>query len=249
MWLLLASLVHATPALEESTGPSTTRACVSNMTPRGYVVLEEHVPLARLTYRNHGANNPTGAPLPGYGATVMWLREEAADRLVEVTHDLATENLGLIVFDAYRPLRADQAREAWLLRTSQGHLLDNGLVERLTHHPTGYAVDVSLYNLHTGEPLDMGTQWADWSENSRYDKSIWPGQTNRAVLREVMNRHDFQGTGRSWWHYRLRRHAAPRLNTPYGAHEPNAMDWHIPHGWKNPLYSAPHEPSCETQTK
>jgi hypothetical protein len=89
----------------------------------------------------------------------------------------------------------------------------------------------------------------DWSENSRYDKSIWPGQTNRAVLREVMNRHDFQGTGRSWWHYRLRRHAAPRLNTPYGAHEPNAMDWHIPHGWKNPLYSAPHEPSCETQTK
>ena len=247
MWTLLAWMAYAEPTLEENTRAS---VCAANRPPRGYVSLEQHVPLARLTYRYHGDDNPLGEPLPGYGAKDMWLRKEAADKLIEVTEDLATENLGLIIFDAYRPLRADQAREAWLMRTAQGHLLERGLVERVSHHPTGYAVDVSLYHLDTGEPLDMGTDWGNWSEASRYEGSSWPGQTNRAALREVMNRHGFQGTGKSWWHYRLRRHAAPRSNAPYGAHEPSALAWRTPEDWSSPLYIAPRIAArCEDQTK
>lgn len=250
MWAALLWLMYTASAGDPAVEGHEGLVCPSNATPRGYVALHEHVPLARLAYRNYGQDNPMGEALPGYGSRVMWLRKEAADRLVEITHDLATENLGLVVLDAYRPLRADLAREAWLRRTAQGHLIDDGRVPRLGHHPTGYAVDVSLYRLDTGEALDMGTEWGDWSEGSRYDNSIWPGQTNRAILREVMNRHGFQGTGKSWWDYRLRRHAAPRSNMPYGAHEPSPNAWRVPEGWSNPLYTRPATPpSCSDQTK
>ena len=90
MWSLLVWMAYATAATDDSVEKVAPPICQANTPPRGYVSLEEYVPLARLTYRNYGADNPMGAPLPGYGARVMWLRKEAADKLLEVTQDLAS---------------------------------------------------------------------------------------------------------------------------------------------------------------
>ena len=59
------------------------------------------------------SDNFTGRPLPGYGAGECILRREAADALKRVQADLAKENLGLKVYDCYRPTRAVRAMAAW----------------------------------------------------------------------------------------------------------------------------------------
>ena len=53
--------------------------------------------------RYAGANNFTGQPLPGYDAAECVLRRDVAEALARVAADLARENLGLKVYDCYRP--------------------------------------------------------------------------------------------------------------------------------------------------
>src|SRR3954465_5583941 len=59
--------------------------------------------------RYAGSNNFTGAPLPGYEAPRALLRREAARALVRVQARLRTGDLGLLIFDGYRPVRATLA--------------------------------------------------------------------------------------------------------------------------------------------
>ena len=76
-----------------------------NPPPAGWVDLQQHIPEIRCDIRYHTANNFTGAPLPGYGVPGAWLREEPADSLATVQKALNEQGLGLLVYDAYRPLR------------------------------------------------------------------------------------------------------------------------------------------------
>ena len=64
-----------------------------------------------IRYATH--DNFTGHPLPGYGAPECVLRREAAEALKQVQADLARQNLGLKVYDCYRPIRASHAMTAW----------------------------------------------------------------------------------------------------------------------------------------
>ncbi len=59
------------------------------------------------------ANNFTGAPLPGYDAPRALLRREVAAALARVQARLRTGDLGLRVFDGYRPVRATLAMVDW----------------------------------------------------------------------------------------------------------------------------------------
>ena len=64
-----------------------------------------------IRYATH--DNFTGHPLPGYSAPECVLRREAAEALKQVQADLARQNLGLKVYDCYRPIRASHAMTAW----------------------------------------------------------------------------------------------------------------------------------------
>ncbi len=63
------------------------------------------------------ANNFTGAPLPGYEANRAFLRREAAAALARVQARLRERDLGLLIYDAYRPFRATTAMVDWAERT------------------------------------------------------------------------------------------------------------------------------------
>ena len=65
------------------------------------------------TFDTQRSDNFTGHPLPGYSAPECVLRREAAEALKQVQADLARQNLGLKVYDCYRPIRASLAMTAW----------------------------------------------------------------------------------------------------------------------------------------
>ncbi|MGC2114153.1 MAG: M15 family metallopeptidase, partial [Pseudolabrys sp.] len=98
---LLLALLLATPAHARG------------MLPPGFVYLRDVDNTIAQDIRYATADNFTGRPLPGYNAAECVLRREAAEALKRVQADLAKENLGLKVYDCYRPTRAVRAMAAW----------------------------------------------------------------------------------------------------------------------------------------
>jgi D-alanyl-D-alanine dipeptidase len=117
----------------------------------------------RIDARYATANNFTGAPLPGYAAPRVLLRREVAEALARVQRRMRSGELGLLVFDGYRPVRATIAMVEWAERTGRGDLVKNGYIALRSRHNSGVAIDLTLLNLVTGKPLDMGTAYDSFS--------------------------------------------------------------------------------------
>jgi len=146
-------------------------------------------------------NNFTGAVLPGYEANRALLRREAAAALGRVQARLRAERLGLRVYDGYRPLRATLAMVAWAERTGRTWVLDQGYVARRSRHNQGVAVDLTLVDLATGEPLDMGTPFDTFSAAAHTANASGAARTNRLRLKRVMEGEGFTNYDQEWWHY------------------------------------------------
>ena len=105
-----------------------------------------------------GPDNFTGRPLPGYQAAECVLRREAAQALARVQADLAEQNLGLKVYDCYRPTRAVAGMARWARQAESPDaptkrfypaldrraLFALGYIAAHSAHSTGVAVDLTL---------------------------------------------------------------------------------------------------------
>ena len=145
---LLAALLLAAPAHARE------------MLPPGFVYLRDVDLSIVQDMRYATADNFTGRPLPGYGAAECVLRREAAEALRRVQADLARENLGLKVYDCYRPTRAVRAMEAWAHDGNDSeatrrfypalhkrNLFALGYIAAQSKHSTGTTVDLTLVRL------------------------------------------------------------------------------------------------------
>ena len=185
--------------------------------PKGFVVLDAIETTIRIDMRYATADNFTGAPLPGYLPGSAWLTEDAADALAKVQHDLASEGLGLLVFDAYRPARATKAMVAWAEATKHTQLLSDGYIARVSNHNRGHTLDLTLVSLGSGKELDMGTPWDTFSEASHYASATGKPMSNRKRLRVAMKKRGFVPYDKEWWHFSLRVETdPPTLDVPYG---------------------------------
>jgi len=233
------------PQPEPEPEPEPTLAELQREPPDGWVDLADHIDGVRLDIRYHTADNFTGAPLPGYGVPAAWLLREAADALREVQADLGDKGLGLLVYDAYRPLRGTLGMVAWAERTDQVHLLDDGYVARRSRHNKGTTIDLSVVDLTTGEELDMGTPWDTLSEASHTTKAEGEALKNRLLLREVMHAHGFKNYWKEWWHYTFQTDRKLRhRDVPYACWEADEGAWSPPDGWNQAGFEMParHEP-------
>ncbi len=147
------------------------------------------------------ANNFTGAVLPGYEANRALLRREAATALARVQARLRREGLGLRIYDAYRPVRATLAMVAWAERTGQTWVLEQGYVARRSRHNQGVAVDLTLIDVATGRPLEMGTPFDTFSAAAHTANASGEARTNRQRLRHSMEAEGFTNYDQEWWHY------------------------------------------------
>ncbi len=127
--------------------------------PPGFVYLRDVAPGIAQDMRYAGANNFTGRPLPGYDAAECVLRRAAAEALARVAADLAKQQLGLKVYDCYRPTRAVAAFARWATRADDGttkrfypkldkrRLFADGYIASHSAHSEGIAVDLTLVPL------------------------------------------------------------------------------------------------------
>ena len=159
-----------------------------------------------------------------------------------VQRDLEAQGKGLLVYDAYRPLRGTLGMVAWAKRTDQVHLLDNGYIARRSGHNKGNTIDLSVVDLATGQELDMGTPWDTLDERSHTRNAAGTALENRMLLRGVMHAHGWRNYSKEWWHYSFAMEGDLRhRDVPYACFEPGEGSWSPPAGWSNPGFSMPME--------
>ena len=125
--------------------------------PKDFVYLRDVDPSIAQDMRYAGPNNFTGRPLPGYGAAECVLRADVARALARIEADLARQQLGLKVYDCYRPARAVAAFARWsrndsdagagkrfFPRLEKRALFNGGYIAAHSAHSAGNAVDVTL---------------------------------------------------------------------------------------------------------
>ncbi len=134
------------------------------------------------------------------------LAKEPAQALVLVQKYLKEKELGLKIWDAYRP-KSCQAR-LWEVCGKQypdekerGKYVANPNSEGI-RHPRGYSIDLTLVDKN-GKELHMPTGFDDftpqaWSDCPDVDEVA---KRNRAILIEAMSKHGFKVVKCEWWHF------------------------------------------------
>jgi D-alanyl-D-alanine dipeptidase len=182
--------------------PPRRRASASEDTPKhrraGLRDVKRYGPGIRvdLTYRTK--RNETGKPLPGYCKNWALMHERAAFNLGQVQRYLRRRGLGLLILDAYRPVRATQALVDWAYRTGRGHLVGTYIARR-SRHNTGSAVDITLVRFRDGKRLRMGGY--DLGPSSHTYNASGRILRNRLTLKTAMERFGFSAYLNEWWHF------------------------------------------------
>lgn len=157
------------------------------------------VPGLKLEPIYAGDDNCFGQPL--YGSSKMLLASEAAAALQQVSAELNTWGYGLVIWDAYRPWAVSKL--AYLALPADKKTMLEDPDQKGSVHNTGLAVDVSLYNLQTGQIEEMISgfdepsmrQYADYAGGTERQRYL------RDLLREIMEKHGFSGIEMEWWHF------------------------------------------------
>jgi zinc D-Ala-D-Ala dipeptidase len=183
----------------------------------GYV--DELVPGVRWDAKYATWDNFTGRPVDGYEANRVVGTRALCAALGRVRDRAAAHGFGLLLWDGYRPQRAVDrflrwAREPEDGRTKQRHypqigrteMFENGYVAARSGHSRGSTLDLTLFDLATGELLPMGGDHDLMDPVSHHGA---PGTTraeaeNRACLRSLMECSGFDAYDCEWWHYGLR---------------------------------------------
>jgi D-alanyl-D-alanine dipeptidase len=202
-----AKAVVVTPAPPQPAAPKP---------PEGLVDLHDHVADLRLSIGYATAANFTGAPLPGYEHAGAWAHPDLAKALGAVDRELAADGLGLLVYDAYRPVRATAAMVEWTRVNNRGDLLKDGYISAKSQHNRGLAIDLTLVDRETGTLVDMGGAWDTFDRSSAAFAAKGEALANRKRLRAVMTKHGFVPHDGEWWHFSLPHPSAPVKDVPYG---------------------------------
>ena len=162
------------------------------------VNLEQAVPGIKLDLRYAGADNCFGNVLNDDARA--FLDVEAAAALNTVQLNLAEYGYGLLVWEAYRPWSVSKLAYDALPPENKSML---PAPEVGFSHNTGRSVDVSLYSLATGEPVDM---ISDFDEPSIRQYASFAGGTEleryrRDLLRTQMQLAGFTASDMEWWHF------------------------------------------------
>ncbi len=182
---------------------------------RGRLVrIRSAVPNAKFDLRYAGSNNIFGVSL--FETTEAFAEAETASALKKASDKLATEGFGLLVWEGYRPWYVSKLASDLLPKEKKGML---PLPENGEDRNTGRTVDVSLYNLLTGESVNM---ISDFDEVSVRQFPGFTGGTKRQrylrdLLAAVMKECGFTQGKEEWWHFTFGDTGGwQHLNIPYG---------------------------------
>ncbi len=135
-----------------------------------------------------------------YESAHAFLQRPAAEALVKAHRDLGRDGYGLLVHDAYRPWWVTKVFwEATPIHLRE-FVADPAKGSR---HNRGCAVDLTLYDLHTGQPVEMPSLYDEMSPRAYPDYqggTALPRQ-RRDRLRRAMEAVGFSVFKSEWWHF------------------------------------------------
>jgi len=152
----------------------------------------------KLDIRYASRNNFLDSPF--YQQPRAFLQKPAAEALLKAHQKAKEHGVGLLIHDAYRPWFVTYMfREATPLHLR--HFVADPA--KGSRHNRGCAVDLSLYDLKTGEPIEMVAGYDEFSSRSYPN---YPGGTSRqrwyrALLRDLMEEQGFNVYEFEWWHF------------------------------------------------
>ena len=185
----------------------------------GFVFLDEFTPGIRWDAKYATWDNFTGKPVDGYGANRIVGTHALCAALENAQEKAASRGFALLVWDGYRPQRAVDCFLSWSAQSEDGRtkprhypnidraeMFEQGYVAAKSGHSRGSTVDLTLYDLATGElaPMGGGHDLMDSLSHHRARGIAQVETENREHLFSVMESCGFRSYDREWWHYTLK---------------------------------------------
>ena len=152
----------------------------------------------KLDIRYATDNNFVGKKV--YPEARAFLQKPAAKALLSVHRKLKKQGLGLVIFDGYRPWTitklfwevTDEDKRKFVADPAKG-----------SKHNRGAAVDLSIYDLKTGQLLEMPSGYDEFTERAspNYTGGTEQQRKNRDLLRKLMEDKGFTVNPNEWWHF------------------------------------------------
>ncbi len=170
-------------------------------------------PALHLDIRYATSNDFLGVPV--YTQARAFLQRPAAAELRRVLRKLQPLGYGLLIHDGYRPWYVTKI--FWDATPPEGKIFVADPAQG-SRHNRGCAVDLTLYDLKTGKPVEMTGGYDEMSPRSFPN---YPGGTSlqrwhRDLLRRAMESEGFTVYESEWWHFDYKDwHEYGILNIPF----------------------------------
>jgi D-alanyl-D-alanine dipeptidase len=166
--------------------------------PADLVELKKLDPSIKLDIRYATTNNLFGTVF--YSQPRAFLQRPAAEAVVRIHRGLKKLGYGLLIHDAYRPW---YVTKVFWDATPEDKKLFVADPSKGSRHNRGAAVDLSLYHLATGKPVEMVATYDETTDRSYPN---YPGGTSlqrwhRDLLRAAMEADGFTVFEAEWWHF------------------------------------------------
>jgi D-alanyl-D-alanine dipeptidase len=155
-------------------------------------------PTIKLDIRYATADNLTGQAV--YLEARAFLQRPAAEALLRAHRKLKKHGTGLLIFDGYRPWAITKkfwdvtppAKREFVANPAKG-----------SKHNRGCAVDLSLYDLKTGQEIQMPGAYDEMTPRSypTYTGGTEEQRRYRDLLRSAMEDEGFFVEPNEWWHF------------------------------------------------
>jgi D-alanyl-D-alanine dipeptidase len=155
-------------------------------------------PTIRLDIRYASTNNFMGEVF--YSSPRAFLQRPAAEGVVRAHEWLQEQGYGLLLHDGYRPWYVTKMFWDATPEALRNFVADP---ESGSRHNRGCAIDLTLFDLETGEVVTMPAGFDEMSPRSHAD---YPGGTSRQrwlrkLLRDAMEAQGFAVYADEWWHF------------------------------------------------
>jgi len=193
--------------------------------PEGFIYAKDIIKDLDVELRYYTANNFVGDTIDGYKSNRLILTKQTVEKLKLVQEELHQHNLCLKVYDGYRPQRAVNHFIRWARdlndtinkqqfypQVNKRNVFKAGYIASRSGHSRGSTIDLTITDGETGEPLDMGSPYDFFGEESwvNYEGITDKQKKNRQLLQTVMLKHNFRNYSKEWWHFTLRWEPFPK---------------------------------------
>lgn len=193
--------------------------------PETFRNIKEAIPTIQVEVRYFSTDNFVGKRIDGYSAPKVFLTIETIQALSKVQKALLDQNLGLKIFDGYRPQKAVDhfvrwakvlddtlTKENYYPKVHKNILFKEGYIAAKSGHTRGSTVDLTIVDLTKGEELDMGSPWdmfdpVSWIKSDAINSEQ---QKNRNLLQKLMLQNGFKNYPQEWWHFTLKNEPFPK---------------------------------------